>query len=78
MGEGVGILAPLGSTGTHHRVAQVGEVGVVELHIPTARRVERVELGAVARGQVGEELVEVRIGIEVDRRPTATEVDHRR
>ena len=78
VGEGVGIVAPLGGTGAHHRVAEVGEVGVVELHVATAGRVEGVELGAVARGEIGEELLEVGIGIEVDRRPAAAEVDHRR
>ena len=78
VGELVGILAALDGTGAHHRVAQVGEVGVVELHVPTARRVEGVELGAVARREVGEELLQVGVGVEVDRCPATTEVDHRR
>ena len=78
VGEGVGIFAPVGGTGAHHRVAEVGEVGVVELDIPTAGRIEGVELGAIAGCQVGEEQLQVRVGIEVDRRPPSAEVHHRR
>ena len=74
----VGIVAALDGAGAHHRIAQVGEVGVVELDVAAAGGVEGVDLGAVARGEIGEELVEVGVGVDVDRRPPAAEVDHRR
>ena len=69
--QGVGIVAALDGTGAHDRIAEVGQVGVVELHVAAAGGVEGGELGPVARRQIGEEHVEVGVGIDVDGRPAA-------
>ena len=78
VGEGVGIVAALDGAGAHDGVAQVGEVGVVELEVAAAGVVEGGDLGPVARREVGEEHLEVGVGVDVDGRPPAAEVDHRR
>ena len=76
--QGVGIVAALDRAGAHHRIAEVREVGVVELEVAAAGGVQGVDLGPVAGGEIGEEPLEVGIGVEVDRRPPTAEVDHRR
>ncbi len=76
--ELVRVVATLDGALPHHRIAQVGEVRVVELDVPATGRVEGVDLGAVHRRQVGEEHLQVGVGVDVDPRPTAAEVHHRR
>ena len=58
----------------HHRVAQVGEVRVVELDVAAPGLVQGGDLGLVAGGQVGEELLHVGIGVDVDGGPSTPEV----
>ena len=49
-----------------------------QLNVAGAGAIQRVDLGAVALRQIGKELVEVRIGVQIHRLPSAAEVDHRR
>ena len=74
----VRVVAAVDRTLAHDRIAEVGEVGVVELQVPAAGGVEGGDLVPIARRQVGEELVQVRVGLDVDGRSPAAEVDHRR
>ena len=76
--ERVGVVATIDGALPHHRIAQVREVRVVELDVPATGDVEGVDLGAIDRRQVGEEHLEVGVGVDVDPRPTAAEVHHRR
>ena len=76
--ERVGVVAALDGALPHHRIAQVGEVRVVELDVPATGGVQGVDLLAIYRRQIGEEHLEVGVGVDVDPRPTATEVHHRR
>lgn len=64
--------------GPHLRVAQVGEVGVVELDEPATRVVQVLEFLLVHAGQVVEEVVQGRVGVEVDGVPPAAKVHHGR
>ena len=50
----------------HVGVAQVGEVRVVELDVAAAGFVERVDLLPVDGGEVGEEDVQVGVGVDVN------------
>ena len=73
----VGVVAPIDRALPHHRVAQVGEVGVVELDVPAPGGVERGDLVAVAPRQIGEEVVEIGVRLDVDAGTAAPEVHHR-
>ena len=74
----VRIEAPLLRARAQLRVAQVGEVRVVQLQVAAACAVQRVDLVAIAAREIVEELVHVRIRVDVDRFSPAAEVDHRR
>jgi hypothetical protein len=63
----VGVHAALAGVLTLRVVAQIREVGVVELEVAAARIGEAGDLGAVGGGEVGVELLKVRIGGGVDR-----------
>ena len=76
--EFVGIVAPFDRAVAHDGVAQVGEVGVVELDVAAAGRVQGVDLGLVGGREIGEEDLEVGVGVDVDSGPAAPEMDHRR
>lgn len=78
-GQGVGVaaVAPLG-LGAHLGVAEVGEVGVVELHEAAARGVQVGELLLEHAREVGEEGLQRRVGRLVDGVAGVAEVDHGR
>lgn len=76
-GQNGEVLATLVLGGCAHvRVAEVGEVCVVELDEAAAGLVERVEFLLVHAGEVLEEDVEVRVCRNVDAGAAAAEVDH--
>ena len=60
------------------RVAQVGEVGVVELHVGASGGAKRSQFLAVTRREVLEEPFHVRIGVLADRAAPAAEMHHGR
>ena len=60
------------------RVVEVGEARVVELQVAAAGRGERRDLGAVGRGEVGPERLEVRVDLACDRGAAAAVVHHAR
>ena len=63
----------------HAFVAQVGEVGIVHLHVVAASVGQRLQLrGVGARDVVVEDGVELGIGLAADAGAPATEVQHRR
>ncbi len=74
----VGIVAPLDGALAHDRVAQVGEIRVVELDVAATGRVQGGDLGAIDLGEVVEELVHVGVRLDVDPGSAAAEVHHRR
>jgi hypothetical protein len=59
------------------RVAQVRQVGVVELDVPTPRLVERRHLVAVGLRQILEELIQVGVRRDVDALASSAKVHHR-
>ena len=74
-GGRVGIEPALGGIGALLVIAQVGEVGVVHLHIAAAGVVQRAQLIAVgARHVVVESRVEVGIGLTADAAAAAAEM----
>src|SRR6185295_6494512 len=62
----------------HLVVAQVGEVGVVHLHVAAAGGGERAQLGTVGVGDVLPERLEVGVVLAADAGAAAAEVQHRR
>lgn len=75
-GEGGEVLVAVFGLLAHVRVAEVGEVGVVELDEAAAGVVEAGEFLLVHAGEVLEELVEVGVGFDGDGGAAAAEVDH--
>ena len=75
----VGVVAALAGGFAHAVVAQVGEVGVVHLHVAAAGVVERLQLLAVGRGHVVvEDRLQLGIGLAADAGAAAAEVQHGR
>lgn len=66
---GLGLLAHLG-------VAEIGEVGVVELDKAAAGLIEQVKFLLVDAGQVLKEEVQIRVRVDVDASTATPEVDH--
>ena len=80
-GVAVGQLVGVVATGTggfaHFVVAQIGQVGVVHLHIVATRRRQRAQLIAIGFGNVVvKSRVEFRIGVFADASATTTEMQH--
>ena len=74
----VGIVAALARAFAHLLVAQVGEIGIVELQVRAAGRREVGDLVAIRLRHVVVERLEVRIRIAADRAAAAAEMQHRR
>ena len=73
----LGVLAALGDLGALRRVVQVGQAGVVELQVACSpASASRAHLIGVGGGQVGPELLHVRVDGRVDRGRAAPVVDH--
>lgn len=75
-GQDVGVAMALLSLGAHARVAQVGQVGVVELDHADAGGVQVGELLLVDAGEVVEEGLEGRVGLLGNGLTRVAEVDH--
>ena len=76
-GSSFGVVAAVDRALAHAGIAEVGEVGVVELDVAAPGRVEQRDLVAVHLGEVVEEAVEVGVRLDVDPGPAAAEVGHR-
>ena len=63
----LGVLAALGDLRALGRVVQVGQAGVVELQVGAAQRGQPPDLVGVGGGQVGPELLDVRVDRGVER-----------
>jgi hypothetical protein len=74
----VRVLAALLRLRPNLRIAEVGEIRVVELDVAAPGAVERRDLLPIDPREVFEELVEVGIRRDVDPLPTAPEMHHRR
>ena len=74
----VGIVAALAGRLAHLVVAQIGEVGVVHLHVGAAGRGQRAQLVAVGVGDVLVERLEVGIVLAADAGAAAAEMQHGR
>jgi hypothetical protein len=59
-------------------VAKIGQVRIVELDIRAARGAQALQFRCIGRGDIGVELLEIRVGIAADRIASAAEVQHRR
>ena len=57
----VRVVAAIGQHLPLRRIAQIGEAHVIELQIPAARVVQRLNALAIRRGEIGVELFQVRI-----------------
>ena len=68
-GSSFGIVAAVDRALAHAGIAEVGEVGVVELDVAATGRVEGGDLVAVHLGEVVEEAVEVGVRLDADARP---------
>ena len=78
MDESVGVVAPGAGALADRGIAEIGEIGVVELQIAQAARGEIVDLGAIGGGEVVVEILEPRIDPLRDRLAAAAEMQHRR
>ena len=72
----LGVLAALGDLGSLRRVVEVGQAGVVQLQVGAAELGDPPHLLRVRGGEVGPELLHVRVDVPVDRRRTAAVVHH--
>ena len=78
LGERVGIVAAGARALADGRVAEIGEIGVVELQVAAAARRQIGDLVAIGGGEVDVEWLEVGIDALADRLPAAAEMQHRR
>ena len=77
LGElGGGLAVAVGGLLAHLLIAEVGQVGVVQLDEAAAGGVQVVELGLVGLGNVFEEGIEGGVGVGVDGVASAAEVHH--
>ena len=74
----VGIVAAQPRTFAHFRITKVGEIGIVELEVAAARGTECCNLRTIRRRDIGEEHIEVGIGLAADRCASAAEMQHSR
>src|SRR5580700_2393345 len=72
----LGVLAAAGDLGALGRVVEVGEAGVVELQVTAAEGAEPGDLVGVRGGQVGPELLDVRVHSRVQGGRAAPVMDH--
>jgi len=73
----VGVVPALARRLAHLVVAQVGQVGVVHLHVAAAGGVERAQFVAVGLGHVViEHRIELGIGVLADAGAAPAEVQH--
>ena len=77
-GQRLRVVAALGDEGAQLRVAEIGEVDLVELQVSASRIRERVNGLIVRAAEVAIELVEIRIDGFVDRLTPAAEVKNAR
>ncbi len=52
MGQPIGVVSPLFGAGAQLRIAEVGQIGVVELKITATRPIERVDFSTITAGQI--------------------------
>lgn len=64
--EGIQILSSASSGLSHIQVAKVGQVGVVELDESAASLAESLDLGTIGSSQILKEVVEVRVGGDIN------------
>ena len=77
-GQLVGIVAAAARAFAQLRIAQIGEVRVIELEIGAAGLPERFDLVAIALGDVRVEALHVRVGVLADGAAPAAEMQHGR
>lgn len=65
-GKGIKILSSSGGSLAHVQIAKVSEVGIVELHVCASGFAQCLDLCPVSCGQILEEVVEVRVGSDID------------
>ena len=74
----VRILAPVDGALAHFLIAEIGQIGVVELDVAAAGFGQERQFLAIQLGKVGEEPVEIGIGVLVDGVAAAPEMGHGR